>query len=309
MNESLVLDDVFHPDERRAQALAQFDINSAPIRPAMPEQHRIFFARLPYLLASTIDDEGWPLATLFTGPPGFVRSPDNTHLRINSPRRQDDPALAAMFTGKEIGVLGIDFSNRRRNRANGRISRMDKNRIEIEVDQSFGNCPKYIQIRELYMTKAATIPSAREDLPQLDAAALTAIVNADTFFVATHAYSEKAQGGADISHRGGRPGFVKIDGNRLWIPDFTGNHFMNTLGNLLANPRAALLFLDFDNGDIVHLQGTTEIIWQPQAIKGPRGAQRYWCLDIVRAWRFRQALPWRGRNLEYSPTTLTTGQW
>lgn len=309
MSESLVVNDVFHPDERRAQALAQFDITSAPIRAAMPEQHRTFFAGLPYLLASTIDDEGWPLATLFTGPPGFVSSPDDTHLRINAPRRQDDPALNAMFSGKEIGILGIDFSNRRRNRANGRIGRMDKNRIEIAVDQSFGNCPKYIQIREIYPVDSATPPAAREDLAQLDDEARALIHRADTLFVASHAYSEKAQGGADVSHRGGQPGFVKIDGNRLWIPDFVGNKFMNTLGNLLAKPRAALLFPDFDTGDILHLQGTTEIVWQPETIKGPEGAQRYWCVDVQRAWRFRQALPWRGRNVEYSPASLGTGQW
>lgn len=309
MSESLAVNDVFHPDERRAQALAQFDITSAPIRAAMPEQHRTFFAGLPYLLASTIDDEGWPLATLFTGPPGFVSSPDDTHLRINAPRRQDDPALNAMFSGKEIGILGIDFSNRRRNRANGRIGRMDKNRIEIAVDQSFGNCPKYIQIREIYPVDSATPPAAREDLAQLDDEARALIHRADTLSVASHAYSEKAQGGADVSHRGGQPGFVKIDGNRLWIPDFVGNKFMNTLGNLLAKPRAALLFPDFDTGDILHLQGTTEIVWQPETIKGPEGAQRYWCVDVQRAWRFRQALPWRGRNVEYSPASLGTGQW
>ncbi|MDN5680634.1 MAG: pyridoxamine 5'-phosphate oxidase family protein [Ewingella sp.] len=309
MSESLAVNDVFHPDERRAQALAQFDITSAPIRAAMPEQHRTFFAGLPYLLASTIDDEGWPLATLFTGPPGFVSSPDDTHLRINAPRRQDDPALNALFSGKEFCILGIDFSNRRRNRANGRIGRMDKNRIEIAVDQSFGNCPKYIQIREIYPVDSATPPAAREDLAQLDNEARALIHRADTLSVASHAYSEKAQGGADVSHRGGQPGFVKIDGNRLWIPDFVGNKFMNTLGNLLAKPRAALLFPDFDTGDILHLQGTTEIVWQPETIKGPEGAQRYWCVDVQRAWRFRQALPWRGRNVEYSPASLGTGQW
>lgn len=69
----------------------------------MPDQHRDFFAGLPYVLASTLDENGWPLATLLTGPPGFIRSPDTTHLRINAPRRQDDPTLArpprAIFSG------------------------------------------------------------------------------------------------------------------------------------------------------------------------------------------------------------------
>lgn len=302
-------DRVFHPDERRAQTLAQLDIVSAPIRSAMPEQHRDFFAGLPYVLASTLDENGWPLATLLTGQPSFIRSPDATHLRINAPRRQDDPALAAMHSGKEIGLLGIDFSNRRRNRVNGRIGLMDKNRIEIVVDQSFGNCPKYIQIRELVESTRQNPLPLREDLVTLDDDARRLIAGADTFFVATHAHSDKPQGGADISHRGGKPGFVKIEGNRLWIPDFSGNNYMNTLGNLLAQPRAALLFPDFDNSDILHLQGTTEILWQPGALNGPDGAQRYWCMDIARAWRFRGALPWRGLHVQYSPTTMATGSW
>jgi len=309
MNDTLFQPDVFHTDERRAQALADFALTSAPIRRAMPEQHRTFFAGLPYLLASTLDDHGWPLATLFTGPPGFIRSPDDTHLRINAPRREDDPALAAMFSGKEIGLLGIDFSNRRRNRANGRIGRMDKNRIEIEIDQSFGNCPKYIQIRDLQAVERSDPPPVREDLAELDQDARDLIRRADTFFVASHAHGDQPQGGADVSHRGGQPGFVKIEGDRLWIPDFTGNKFMNTLGNLLAEPRAALLFPDFDKGDILHLQGTTEIVWQANALNGPTGAERYWCVDITRVWRFRHALPWRGRNVQYSPATLATGQW
>jgi len=309
MSDTVFHPDVFHPDERRAQALAQFEIVSAPIRSAMPEQHREFFAALPYVLASTLDEHGWPVATLLTGPRGFISAPDATHLRINAPRRQDDPALAAMHSGREIGLLGIDFSNRRRNRANGRIGRMDKNRIEIAVDQSFGNCPKYIQIRELVDCAQPGPLPVREDLTALDDNARKLIGSADTFFVATHAHSDTPQGGADVSHRGGQPGFVRMDSNRLWIPDFTGNKFMNTLGNLLAQPRAALLFPDFDTGDILHLQGTTEILWQPDALNGPAGAERYWCVELTRAWRFRAALPWRGRHVQYSPATLATGVW
>lgn len=48
------------------------------------------------------------------------------------------------------------------------------------------------------------------------------------------------------------------------MPDFRGNRYMNTLGNLLAEPRAALLFIDFDRGDVLHLQGKTQILWQTQ---------------------------------------------
>jgi len=298
---------VFHPDELRAQTLAGFDRVSGGIYPSMPEQHRAFFAALPYLFVATLDNQDWPVATLFCGPPGFLRTPDNGHLRISAPRRSDDPAQAALETGKAVGALGLDFSNRRRNRVNGIIGRTDKNRIEIDVRQSFGNCPQYIQRRELYPVSGS--PTSIEQLLTLDASAERLIRQADTCFVASCAHTTLAQGGVDISHRGGKPGFIYLAGNTLWIPDFRGNRYMNTLGNLLAEPRAALLFVDFEHGDILHLQGETQILWQTEIGHGVVGAERYWRFDIRSAWRFSQALPWRGRNLEYSPATLNTGVW
>jgi hypothetical protein len=51
----------------------------------------------------------------------------------------------------------------------------------------------------------------------------------------------------------------------LTIPDFRGNRFFNTLGNLVSDPRAALLFVDFETGDLLHLQGRVEIDWSPTA--------------------------------------------
>ncbi|HEI8866276.1 pyridoxamine 5'-phosphate oxidase family protein [Serratia sp. AKBS12] len=295
---------LFHPGELRAQQLAQFDSVHAGIYPTMPDQHREFYAALPYLFVATVDAHGWPVATLFTGPPGFLRSPDDRHLRISAPRCEDDPAQAALHPGKPVGALGLDFSNRRRNRVNGTVSRMDKNRLEIEVQQSFGNCPQYIQRRQLVAQQNHS--QAIEHLAELDDAARQTIRQADTGFVASYAHLELAQGGVDISHRGGLPGFMHLERHSLWIPDFRGNRYMNTLGNLLAEPRAALLLADFESGDVLHLQGITQIVWQPDAVPNPTPAERYWRFDIQRAWRFAGALPWRGRNVEYAPTTLQT---
>jgi len=293
-----VTQSLFHPGELRAQALAGFDAVSGNIYSAMPTQHREFFAQLPYLFVATLDEHHWPVATVFSGFAGFLRTPDDTHLRIVSPRRLEDPAQAELQVGRPVGALGLDFSNRRRNRVNGIISRMDKNRVEIEVHQSFGNCPQYIQRREFFPVPISLSPI--NILSGLDQQARNTIQQADTCFVASY-----AQGGADISHRGGKTGFIYLDGETLWIPDFRGNRYMNTLGNLLLQPRAALLFIDFDRGDILHLQGETQILWQPVS-KGIGAAERYWRFDITRAWRFQQAFAWHGRNVEFSPTTLRT---
>lgn len=297
----------FHADEKRAQLMAGFQVGAAGIYPTMPQQHRDFFAGLPSFFIATLDDNGWPVATVLSGQAGFISTPDKSHLRVNAPRRDDCPALSALRPGKPLGALGLDFTNRRRNRVNGVVSRMDKNRIELAVQQSFGNCPKYIQQRKI--SAVANDPQPIVHLASLDTQAKALIQGADTFFIATHAHGDAVNGGADISHRGGQPGFVKIEGDTLWVPDYAGNRYMNTLGNLLAEPHAALLFLDFEHGEVLHLQGETEIRWDGGLRHQVSGAERFWCLHVSRVWRFPALLPWRGTLTEYSPATLATGVW
>src|SRR5580704_14590933 len=113
----------FNADELAAQALAGGGPRGgAGIRHFMPEQHRLFFAQLSYIFVAAIDAAGWPLATLLTGMPGFVQSPDPSTLRIAAYPDIGDPAAEALVQNRSVGILGVDFSTRRRNRANGRIS-------------------------------------------------------------------------------------------------------------------------------------------------------------------------------------------
>ena len=95
-----------------------------------------------------------------------------------------------------------------------------------------------------------------------------------------------------MSHRGGKPGFVGVTGDTLAIPDFRGNRFYNTLGNLLGDPRAGLLFIDFASGDILQLQGRVTIDWHPEG-SGPAGAERL--------WRYRSSAPGGGAAPSPSP--------
>ena len=53
---------------------------------------------------------------------------------------------AAFFAGKLIGLLGLEMHTRRRNRANGIITKAEPGALHIRVVESFGNCPKYIQV-------------------------------------------------------------------------------------------------------------------------------------------------------------------
>ena len=94
----------------------------------------------------------------------------------------------------------------------------------------------------------------------LDARTRALVAGADTFFIATW----HPGGGADASHRGGRPGFVRVlDDRTLEFPDYPGNNMFNTLGNLVGHPRAGLLFVDFERGDLLQLTGRAKIRWEP----------------------------------------------
>src|SRR5215475_11249733 len=108
--------------------------------------------------------------------------PDPWTLRIVAALDAADSGHRALVAGAPVGILGIDLATRRRNRANGFIRSADACELVLDVRQSFGNCPKYIQPREI--RPAPTRPGPIESLPRLDADALGAISSADTFFIA-----------------------------------------------------------------------------------------------------------------------------
>ncbi len=302
----------FNPDELAAQVIAGGGPRGGGgIREFMPEQHRHFFAQLSFVFVGAVDGAGWPLATLLTGRPGFIQSPDSETLHIAALPDTGDPAAEALAPARDIGILGIDFSTRRRNRANGRILGRDAGGISVAVNQSFGNCPQYIQKRTIASSRVEPtefMSNPVESFDHLDAAAQAAIERADTFFVASRSHpGDGAAYGADISHRGGRPGFVRVRGDVLTIPDFRGNRYFNTLGNLIAEPRASLLFVDFETGDLLQLQGMAQVDWAASEAQQFAGAERLWRFHVARGWRRKAASPLRWSFVEYARTTLQTG--
>jgi uncharacterized protein len=277
----------FHLGERQAHARAGFESHGGAIRAQMPAQHRAFFEQLPFVVVASLQDR-WPVATLWSGAPGFVRAPAPETLRIAVALDPADPASSAFTAGAPFGLLGIELATRRRNRANGAIAEADTHGVIVAVGQSFGNCPQYIQPRDLVRVEAHAAPTERFD--GLDPAAAHAIAGADMFFVASGARADEPTGGVDVSHRGGPRGFVGVDGDVLTIPDYRGNRYFNTLGNLVSEPRAALVFPDFASGDLLHIQGTTEIQWDGPEVRAVPGAERLWRVRVERGWRRRGAL-------------------
>jgi hypothetical protein len=300
---TIALDSPWHEGERAAQRRVGVadrldETGRRTIRPFMPDQHREFFALLRYVLVGSSDRGGRVWASLLAGPPGFIASPDARRLEIEAAPPPGDPLGEALAPGAPLGLLGIDLSTRRRNRANGHVAAASAGRFALEVEQSFGNCPKYIARRE----PIADLPTRRvvvEPLAGLDVGARRLIGEAATFFVASSAGPGALP---DVSHRGGAPGFVALGADgALTVPDYSGNLYFNTLGNFLVHPRAGLLFLDFASGDLLQLHGATEVVWEGPEVEAIAGAERLWRFHPVRGQWLRGALALRFSAAEISP--------
>ena len=310
----------FHDGERAVQQKAGVggkieSIGRRLIRDFMPDEHREFFAGLPFFVVGGLDVEGRPWASAPVGEPGFVQSPDPRRLHVASRLRAEDPLRDAIREGAPIGGLGIELHTRRRNRVNGRITPdPDGSGFTILVDQSFGNCPQYIQSRALHPVAAVGTEAAgsvvRSD--RLDCPARKIVQCSDTFFIASHYGDDRRrhEHGVDVSHRGGLRGFVRIlDDRTLEFPDYRGNFLFNTLGNLAMNPRCGLLFMCFARGDVLQLTGTAEVLWDfPREDPALEGAERLVRFRLEAMVRAPGAFPLRGDLQDYAPQLLALCQ-
>ena len=265
------------------------------VRPFLPEQHRAFHTALPFLVAAARDAQGRPWVTLFVGPEGFVRSPDPHQLVIDARPVPGDALEGALVEGADLGLLGIEFSTRRRNRLNGRIGPERAGALVFAVEQSFGNCPQYIHERA-WRRVANLVPGTPRRSQHLSASQRTWIAAADTFFIASgyRGAGESPSFGMDASHRGGDPGFVSVQSDtQLVFPDYAGNNHFNTIGNLVLDPRAGLLFVDFATGSLLQLTGRTSIDWDSDAVARVPGARRLVNFSVDEIVELPAALPLR----------------
>jgi Pyridoxamine 5'-phosphate oxidase len=136
-----------------------------------------------------------------------------------------------------------------------------------------------------------------------DERARDVIRGADTCFVSSAtAAQHRERRSVDVSHRGGRPGFLDFakDG-AIVVPD--------TIGNLAVNPRAGMLFIDFGSGDLLQVTGTTEIVWDASPLLAFAGAERLWRLVPTGGNWLRGAFPLRMEFRDFSPMSLAIGIW
>ncbi|MFF7209315.1 pyridoxamine 5'-phosphate oxidase family protein [Streptomyces sp. NPDC008238] len=266
----------FHEGELAVQRRAGVAEEAARLRgmldpPRLGGGVALFLADRDLAVLGAHDEEGRLWASPLTGAPGFLTTRGDT-VRVAARPGAGDP-LAGLPAGGAAALIVIDFANRRRLRLNGTLASAGDAGLDLAVDQAYGNCPQYIQQRVLGPAPAGgpgggDAPAGARAADRLDAAQAALVARVDTFFLGT-AHPVR---GADVSHRGGPPGFVRVteDGG-LWWPDYPGNNMFNSLGNLAADPAAALLFVDFPTGTTLQLSGTAEVDWTAPGTPGDDG--------------------------------------
>ena len=292
----------FHPGEiavqERAGVRASAEKIGGSIDDAIPGPAAHFLAQRYALYLGSMDADGRPWASELVGPPGFLRATGPSRVRIAAQPAPGDPLDENLRQPGAVGLLAIDLATRRRFRVNGIASRASDGAIDVAVAQAFGNCPKYIQRREPVAVEERPATSDVVRSATLSEAARERIARADTFFLAT----VHPTAGADVSHRGGRPGFVRaVDDRTLVWPDYAGNRMFMSLGNLAVDPRAGVLFVDFDTGDVVHATGRATVDWDPGRAAALPGAERVVEFAIDAVVESRAASPLRWRLVEPSP--------
>ena len=285
------------------------------IRDYLPDPYREFYTLLPQIIVGSVDGRGRPWASMLVGRPGFVSSPDSKTLAMAARPLYGDPLNDNLKAGVALGLLGIQFHSRQRSRMNGKVSKLGDDGFRVTVDQSFANCPQFIQARGFKVADAVDSPETERPLDrssELGKAARTVIESADTLFIASM-FSEDAgdrRHGVDVSHRGGRPGFVRVEDKRtLVFPDFAGNLHFNTLGNISLYPKAGLLFPDFETGDLLYITGAAEIVWQGEELAAFEGAERLVRVKVEEVIRVEKSLPLRWDFQGYAPELERTGSW
>lgn len=223
--------------------------------------------------AASIDVEKRVWASMLLGAPGFLQPSDDAHALSISLNRMYVQALDPLWENlkhdKRLGLLLLEPQTRRRLKINGKAD-VQFEQLILTVEESVAVCPRYIQRRTISFDEPGALqsPADLNSGVSLGASQLQSIMRADTFFLASAHHTH----GADCSHRGGPPGFVRVlDNGVLRIPDYNGNSMFNSVGNFLQDPHAGLLFADYERRFVLQLSGFVEVSWNQPDAEGQSG--------------------------------------
>ncbi len=303
----------FHKGERDLQIRAGVNqelqrLAKRAITNSLPIQHQIFFTKLPMVFVAVEDQQSNVWSSILMGDVGFIEINDVNSMTINAQFLDVDPLVNQLKLSSEMGILGFQFETRRRNRVSAIVSEISDSKITLEVKQCYGNCPKYIQRRQGHRLNFKKTPvsvlfdSFDDDMQQF-------ISDADSLFIASQYIDESKNNhnksknrGVDSSYRGGMPGFIKVlNETTFLIPDYIGNNFFNTMGNISQNPKTGIQFLDFENGHRIMLTGTSEIIWADDQELPFEGVDRMIRFTLDHGYHLKNSLPYTWEFTSYSP--------
>ncbi|KAL8786650.1 MAG: hypothetical protein Q9213_002679 [Squamulea squamosa] len=276
----------WHEGELSMQEKLHVPHQDNPTSPFLTPNAARLLPQVPLLALGTLDDAGRPWTTLLGGEAGFVRSLGQSIMGIKTlVDPTHDPVINILLDGKHEGDtkehekdsrvvsgLGIDLVTRSRVKLAGRLmvgalgntstqggADATEAQIVVKVEESLGNCPKYLNKKDI--TPTLPMPALVSTKLPLPAEAIKLLAKADIFFISS------SHGGLTMgtNDRGGPAGFCRILQNDhtstvLVYPEYSGNRLYQTLGNLQTTPKAGIVVPDFDNGDVLYLTGTTEIL-------------------------------------------------
>ncbi|EON68613.1 hypothetical protein W97_07871 [Coniosporium apollinis CBS 100218] len=321
------------PGEETMHRLLRVPEQDNPTSSMLTPQAAFMLQRAPLLAIGTLDAEQRPWTTIWGGDPGFSRSLGASIIGVRTAvDGRYDPVVETLVggngdgevvketgRGRMVGGLAIDLTTRKRVKLFGRmvagaLSRVDGEgdgdgkgghgeiQLVVRIEQSLGNCPKYLNKKEIRPAESSLTPELLADGPTLSPAAIALLAKADLFFVS----SSNSDFDMDTNNRGGPPGFVRVVSNgseaaELVWPEYSGNRLYQTLGNLQITPKAGLVFSDFETGDVLYMTGTTKILVGKEASALLPRSNLAVKLKITEARFVRQGLPFRGTFGEPSP--------
>ncbi|RAO66832.1 uncharacterized protein BHQ10_002844 [Talaromyces amestolkiae] len=277
----------WHPGERAIMELLGVTTFQRPNPTSLvfPPAHGARISENELLAVGTLDHEGRPWSTIWGGQKGFAQQIAKGILGVRVlVDRQHDPVVQALLSPanspdddyKLMSGISIDFDSRDRVKVMGRLlgieplddmDMADHNKLvgdlqlSMLVQESTGNCPKYINRREV-RTHVPSPQLMSESLP-LPPQAVSLIHKTDLFFV-----SSTNGESMDTNHRGGPSGFMRVASNEpkdcrgvvLVYPEYSGNRLYQSLGNLYLNPRIGIVVPDFESSDVLYLTGTADLL-------------------------------------------------
>jgi len=283
-------DSPYHKGERRIQHLANvvFEANqiASLISNQLSDNTISFIEQQSFAVVGLVDLQGNIWSSIIIANPGFIRVNDKSTIEFKANDMELDE-------GQAIALVLINFSSRQRIRLNGYVHTLARHYYQLNIKQAFPNCPRFIQSHQLAFNSNSDVTKVQPIQTQgdkLNNQQHNIIRHSDTFFVA----SANKTRDVDVSHKGGKSGFVDIvKNNQLRIPDYPGNNMFNTLGNFEVNPYAGITFIDFSRNIILNMSGEVKILWNQEFSSNQTlGSNRYWLFDI----KYWTQLSYRGNS-------------